>query len=250
MTTPSFFSGASGRQLLGVYDPPTGPQARDAGVVLCYPGEQEYMPSHWTFRKLAAQLARAGLHVLRFDYSCTGDSAGADGGGSVSHWVEDVRAAAQELRDVSGVSRVSAVGLRLGAALAVLASATGESFQDLVLWEPVVRGTTYLAQLEQAEEQHRLDARYAPPPEDELLLGYALPEALRTEVGAIDLLQVRPRTGRALLVLRGWSDESRALRAHLEAGGGRVEARALEGEAQAPERAIQEIASALTGGPA
>ena len=72
---PAFF-GTSDKPLLGLYHPPTGPRAREVGVLLCYPGPQEYMSCHWAFRKLAALLAREGFHCFRFDYYGTGDSGG------------------------------------------------------------------------------------------------------------------------------------------------------------------------------
>ena len=59
----------------------------------CQPLGHEYIRAHRTFNQLAAGLARAGFPVLRFDYSGTGDSSGADEMGSVKRWMADVREA-------------------------------------------------------------------------------------------------------------------------------------------------------------
>ena len=73
------------------------------------------MITHWCLRALATELMKAGFHVLRFDYSCQGDSWGSFEQVSVKQWVADVKVAAQELTDNAGVSRLSVVGLRLEA---------------------------------------------------------------------------------------------------------------------------------------
>src|SRR4051812_25231992 len=104
-----FFFGPSAQPRFGLLHPPAGERARRAGVLLCYPGVQEYNISHWAFRKLAGLLARAGFPVLRFDWAGTGDSAGESSGGRVSTWLEDVALAAQELKDSAEVERVSVV---------------------------------------------------------------------------------------------------------------------------------------------
>ena len=67
-----FFFGPSAQPRFGLLHPPAGERARRAGVLLCYPGVQEYNISHWAFRKLAGLLARAGFPVLRFDWAGTG----------------------------------------------------------------------------------------------------------------------------------------------------------------------------------
>ena len=111
-----FFFGSSEERLLGVHHPPRGRVPREVGVLLCYPLGQEYMRAHRAFRQLAMLLARRGFHVLRFDWFGTGDSAGAGEEGSIARWLEDARTAIDELKDTAGVTRVSLVGLRLGAA--------------------------------------------------------------------------------------------------------------------------------------
>lgn len=127
--------------------------AGTTGVVLCNPHGHEAMWSHRAFRHLAADLAAAGLPVLRFDYPGTGDSAGTDADGEHIAWcVHGILAAVTTLREQAGVSRVVLCGLRLGATLAVLAAealAAREpgAVAGLVLLAPVVSGRAYLREL-------------------------------------------------------------------------------------------------------
>lgn len=201
---PRYFGDAQ-RQLYGVLHAASGPTGagRRVGVVLCYPGPQEYRQAHWVYRRLAALLTERGAPVLRFDYFATGDSAGDSSAGTLAQWADDVRTAAQELQDVAGVRRVSLVGMRLGAAVAARACAAGVAAADLVLWDPVVRGADYLAGL---DAEHAAGLRERPFPEDDVrgpdeLLGAAMPAAMRAELAALDLAaEGCGRPDRALLV--------------------------------------------------
>ncbi len=179
---PAYF-GASETRLFGLYHPPSGARERELGVLLCHPAPQEYMRCHWAMRKLAGLLAREGFHVLRFDYFGTGDSGGAGDAGSPRQWRLDVAAALEELRDVSGVRRASLVGFRLGA---TLAAQSALKLRDLVLWEPVVSGRAYVAEL---MEQHVLRFNHClyPPPLPSELMGLPFPGALRQEFEALEL---------------------------------------------------------------
>src|SRR4051812_45280912 len=98
---PHFF-GTSDRQLFGIYHLPRG-GFRKQGVVLCPPAPQEYMRAHMALRNFAALLARHGFPVLRFDYYATGDSAGQSQEGHLSEWKANIVAAAEDLREYSGV---------------------------------------------------------------------------------------------------------------------------------------------------
>jgi pimeloyl-ACP methyl ester carboxylesterase len=183
----SYF-GSSATQLFGAYSPPAAPVERDGAVLLCPPGPHEYMRSHWALRQLALKLSAAGLHVLRFDYSGTGDSAGASEVASLEQWRRDVLAALDELRDVSGVRRVSVVGLRLGATLAAQASA---ELRDLVLWEPVTSGPAYLQELRRAHTRSFAHCLHPPPlarrgPLGELL-GHPLPAEHQEDLERLQL---------------------------------------------------------------
>jgi pimeloyl-ACP methyl ester carboxylesterase len=95
-------------------------------------------------RKLASTLAHDGFHVLRFDYYGTGDSSGGPRDGSLSEWCQNIVTAAADLKECSGVTKVSLLGLRLGATLAAL---TPMDVTNLVLWDPVVDGRKYLDEL-------------------------------------------------------------------------------------------------------
>jgi alpha-beta hydrolase superfamily lysophospholipase len=196
------------RPLFGVYQPPLGPAPAQAAVLLCHPVGQEYGRAHWAVRRLANKLAMSGFHAFRFDYSCTGDSAGACADADVKQWVEDVRTAADELLAMSGVSALCVVGLRLGAALAVTALADGNPpVRDLVLWDPVVSGGAYLAELEavhRAKTEALRAADVYPRREQENadeLMGFPWTPAMRRAVEDINLLRApAPATARVLLV--------------------------------------------------
>jgi uncharacterized protein len=196
---PLFF-GTAGARLYGVHHPPEARPRRDLGVVLCHPAVQEYNRSHWAFRRLAVMLARSGFSVLRFDYRGTGDSAGDLEDAGVPGWCADIREAADELRGLSGVRRISLVGFRLGAALAALASTTGLDVQDLVLWEPAVDGREHLDDLRRIHRWKLRLTSNAPRVGRSETLGYAMPSRLRAEIAGIDLDAVaRCRAERVLV---------------------------------------------------
>jgi alpha/beta superfamily hydrolase len=117
------------------------------GVVICAPLGHEQIHAHRSLRHLADALAEAGLSVLRLDYDGTGDSAGIDENpGRPEAWLASIRAARAWMQDQRGITHVSLVGLRLGASLAIQASAE-QPVENLVLWAPVVQGRAYVREL-------------------------------------------------------------------------------------------------------
>ena len=190
------FFGDSRRKLYGVYDAPTGARRRSHAVLLCYPGVQEYGTSHWSFRRLAAMLARDGHHVLRFDYFGTGDSAGTTEEGSPEVWIRDIEQAASELSELSRARRLSILGKRLGAALAVLACEELVQADRLLLWDPVVSGSDYVRELETWDARRNLLLLHAERSRGAWrneLLGYRFPAHLREALGRLDLIRELPR---------------------------------------------------------
>jgi pimeloyl-ACP methyl ester carboxylesterase len=214
---PLFF-GSSDRRLFGVHHPPTATSSFRHAVLLCYPGAQEYNGAHWVFRRLAGMLARAGHHVLRFDYFGTGDSAGEGIDGRPNIWVENIVEAAAELREISNARSVSLIGMRLGAALALTASAASVRPRRLILWEPVVSGREYLRELESSDamrHQWLLHGSRVKGLPDELL-GYRVPPELRYALMEVDACSgPPPQAERILIVTENARAEHEKLHGHL-----------------------------------
>ncbi|MBK7862391.1 MAG: alpha/beta fold hydrolase [Archangiaceae bacterium] len=203
----SFFFGA-GRRLYGTLHEARG-SARSTAVLLCSPGVQEYNMTHWAFRKLAGLLNREGLHVMRFDYSYTGDSDGDVADTNLTHQVEDIATAAEELKDQTGLRRVAVIGMRLGAALATQAVARGLRAESLLLWEPVFHGVDYIHDLERLDTEvsmRRLHEVHEPRLE---LGGYPFPGQLRDALAGIALKMHVPKSaGQVAMFLAEESPEA------------------------------------------
>jgi len=147
---PLFFNNSTGGQLYGVYhSPPAAKQSAAArAVVICPPLGQEYIRSHWGCKLLAKQLARGGAHVLRFDFSGHGNSAGDIGQQrSLQFWNDDIGQAIDWIREKSSATSAMLLGLRFGASLAALTAQQRPDVHSLVAWEPVVDGASYLRDL-------------------------------------------------------------------------------------------------------
>lgn len=191
------FSGDSGA-LYGAYSSPPESDGAARGVLLCNPFGQEAVRSQRMYRVLADRIARAcGQPALRFDYYGTGDSDGEGEEGSIEQWVRDTLAADAELRSRSGCREVAWIGLRLGATIAAIASSRAvQPPTRLLLWEPVVDGPAWLAELE-ASHRQEITRAYAwvkgrPNPAQASLtkplresVGFPLPDALLAELAAL-----------------------------------------------------------------
>ncbi len=143
MPNPLFIDGPSGR-LFSVFHPPEGPGGE---AVLYLPPFAEEMNRS---RRMAALMARAlaGKHIgcLILDPFGTGDSGGDFSAAGWEIWRADAAAAAEWLKE-RGFSRISLLGLRLGACLALdVASNFPVELARIVLWQPVANGKTFLNQ--------------------------------------------------------------------------------------------------------
>ena len=186
---PLYF-GSSARRLFGIYTPGHG-EARAA--VLCPPWGQEYISAHRSMRRLAVMLNSEGYHVLTFDYFGTGDSSGEMIDATLEGWRSDIDVAIEELRDMSGSSNVTLVGLRLGATLGADVADRHAEVRRLVLWDPIVLGSAWLEELQES------DAQELGPPRtggrrrsqrrgNQELLGFRLTQTMEQEIGRIDLV--------------------------------------------------------------
>lgn len=222
---PLYF-GSSEQALFGVYHAPSGQPARNRGVVLCNPFGDEAIKAHRAFLQLANRLASERFHVLRFDYFATGDSAGESEQGTIEQWLADIGTAADEIKDASGVAKVSFVGLRFGATLALQAATRRRDLDRVTLWDPVVRGAGYVSDLQRVHEVYlrsefgdvELGADRLTPGDE--VMGFPLPPAVRDAMQAIDLCALEPgQVKRVALVTSTRADEYAALEQHLAARG-------------------------------
>ena len=213
-----FFFGNSKQPLYGVYHPPRAHTSRPTAVVLCYPLWQEYMRAHRAFRQLAMLLSKAGFSVLRFDYFGTGDSAGESDAGDVARWTHDISTAIDELKDTAGVSKVSLVGLRVGASLAAAVATERKDLDRIILWDPVVGGKAYVEKMvltEQADGGARRDG----PVGTIGIKGFPLTSRMRQGLEHIDLRDLPgPASGRMIMTV---SDERAEFVAFRDAMAGR-----------------------------
>ena len=212
ISEPLFFR-ESEVPLFGCYHAPPGLPVRSTAVLLCAPHGHEYTRAHRAFRFLAERLASAGFPTLRFDYRGCGDSALESDDGNLDVWAEDIAAAAATCLEKSGSSRICAVGLRLGASLALRAQAREPLFESLVLWDPIISGEQHLSEL---VGQHRDMMRSIPGVgswtggESDLseLLGFTYSRALQDQLRALDLSTDRTNGTTNLLLLKTAAEDA------------------------------------------
>lgn len=144
METPFFFPGHDG-PLFGFYHQPVAAEPK-VPFVFCHPFAEEKLWTHRVLVSFARKLAAHGYGVLRFDYRGNGDSASGFEETSLSTARADLAQAITWLQEHTGHSRVSLLGLRLGATIASLA-AEDLAIDRLVLWAPIVDGSRYIQEM-------------------------------------------------------------------------------------------------------
>ncbi len=138
--------GSSEQPLFGIYHPPGAGLSRDAWLI-CNPLGQEAIRTYRLAREIALRLSTIGSHVLRFDYTGCGDSGGSEEDYSIDQWIADIRAAATELAEISGIDRIHVFGVRLGASLAMLAADSPQFSGRIIAIDPIVDGKDYIARM-------------------------------------------------------------------------------------------------------
>lgn len=224
---PLYF-GEGAETLFGWYHHSERPIRRDVVAVLCAPIGPEYTRSHRTVRHLADRLARAGIAALRFDYHGGGDSTGKESDPDrFGHWKRSIAAAVKEARRLSRCDRVLLVGVRLGATLAAL-EAQDVRADLLVLWNPVVKGRSYVREL----QAMAMTAKNAPATSAGGLecAGFRISSETLDALKQVDLARTPlPHDTRVLLVGRDDFTGDRSLATHLEVSGIEHEEIALPG---------------------
>ncbi len=211
---PMWF-GDDGHPAFGWFHYPPDTRAR-GGVVICHPLGQEYIDTHFALRALAERLAGAGFCAMRFDYDGTGDSAGgSDDPERVESWLQTVELAVRAVRE-TGVSQVSLLGMRLGAALAATTAARTAGTDQLVLWDPC-SGERFLREQQALMRLYLGSGRGSAQAVDEVV-GLRLGPGVAADIAALGVPQTTsPLARRVLLVSRSDRADELSLGKHMAA---------------------------------
>ncbi len=254
----AFYLPSTGHPLFAWLHDSARTQPCQHGVIVCPPIGFEQLHAHRGLRHLADQLAGHQIPTLRFDWDGTGDSAGDDmDPDRLATWQANVRTAVRWMKTVLGCSRVSVVGLRLGATLAALAldgDSDDDAIDNLVLWAPVTTGRSFVRELnviDMLSEARSPDAKSTDVIE---AAGFRLSPDTAAALSTCALFQSKPRCRRILLVGRDEAPPDQRLVDHFSGRGIAVEQQRLPGMAQMlvephkgqlPATAIREIAAWL-----
>jgi hypothetical protein len=110
------------------------------------------------------------------------------------------------------------IGVRLGATLAMLSGVQSGDLESMVLWDPVIEGSTHLEELRQLQKQM---SRFRPrpksggkPAETAEVLGFAIAPVLQAELERINLLAVVGPPAKNVLVIESYHQESNSRESH------------------------------------
>jgi exosortase A-associated hydrolase 2 len=146
MTPPAepFFVDSSPGQRFCLYHPPAG--ACRGAILYVHPFGDEMNKARRMAALQARRLAASGYGVLQIDLHGCGDSSGEFGEARWETWKRDLAAGAAWLGSRLA-QPVSLWGLRLGGLLALdYAKSATHPVPDIILWQPVQHGGTYLKQ--------------------------------------------------------------------------------------------------------
>jgi len=122
-------------------------EPRNVAVLFLSPWGLEEFLTRKFYRHLAERFAKVGIASLRFDFPGTANAADAPEGDGIERFAEAVRLAADQLKELSGVSRIVVLGQGLGGGLAYQYAATADDLAGLALLAPVFKGRGYLREL-------------------------------------------------------------------------------------------------------
>jgi len=195
-----FWIGEPERQLYAALHRTSSPDAR-VGVLMVPPLLYEQPRSRRFVTEAASALAGLGLPTLRFDFFGAGDSAGSAAEMDMASTREDIAHAVKALRTRTGVSRIAVLAWRGGALAAWDWLHRGGDATPLVLWEPILDGAAWLADLERNDARERCSSTrytfFAMRPSvadasDGQLMGYAVSPRMRDDLATLSLF-TRPR---------------------------------------------------------
>jgi len=185
--------------LYGCFHTVSGEVQNNGVAVICPPLAIEYMNSHRSMRYLADYFALAGISVLRFDYSGTGDSSDLNENGErLSKWLKSITLAIDHAKTLSGSNNVSLIGFRMGATLAALASEKLD-IDTLVLWAPYIKGKAFVREIKALQRVSSIENKSSESSFVEAA-GMVYWEETVSALTAIDLLALETSANKTLVV--------------------------------------------------
>lgn len=182
-------------------------QGRKAVLLLAPIGYEEFC-SRVTWRALAENIAAAGYACLRFDYPGTADAVDLVGDAEgITDWLVAARQCIAFLREHNPGSELVLVGQGFGASLAAQLGPEAPGVAATVLMAPLVKGRTYLRELQAWSRMLTERIGIGPDPLDDngyRVAGISLANGRVAAIQAIDLTRITqaPAT-KILLVERG-----------------------------------------------
>jgi hypothetical protein len=143
MIEPFFFGP---NKAFAIYHPPANVSSTKL-VIICPPLFDEYQRSYRALANLASALASTpqGTHVVRIDYSGTGEALGHLKDATLDGWMTDIYSAIEEGIDLTGADKVILIGVRFGATLA--SQCRHKSILKYLFWDPIESGEEFLENL-------------------------------------------------------------------------------------------------------
>jgi exosortase A-associated hydrolase 2 len=142
---PFFLKAGSGERYC-LYHAPHGVEECRGAFVYVHPFGEEMNKSRRMAALQARSFARAGLGVLQIDLFGCGDSCGDFADARWEIWKDDLALASDWLAQHTG-RQPGVWGLRLGGLLALdFAASSARRISELLLWQPVVNGESFLTQ--------------------------------------------------------------------------------------------------------
>lgn len=238
-----FFAEPSAGGMFCVYHEPHAPPQQ--AVLMCAPLHEEKKSVHRPLVDAARVLAQHGAAVLRFDYRGSGDSPGDPLDVTPTTMRQDILAAAEILRNRSGIQALDLVAIRLGATMAACVMTELDPPRAL-LCEPIIQGRRYLAHARTRKRVRKMvtaaeagQAASTPPPEEPEDFfdydGHPISPACMDELDAIDLMALDGPLSGEIVILEVAARQkttaaAQALAEKLERRGARVSTKVIIAE--------------------
>ncbi len=159
-------------------------------LVICPPLFDEYRRCYRALFDLGNACAAQGMHVIRLDYSGTGEAQGKPEDFTIEDWIGDINRVIEEGIALTGAQSVVLAGVRFGATLA--AQCQHAAVKRYVFWDPVDSGKFYAAWLahinSEMEARHRSMARMANLKFEKIdYQAFALSDSLEAGIASLDI---------------------------------------------------------------